>query len=60
MKYVVETSSTAICRIIVEANSRAEAIDLVNAGNYPEEYDDPVECLNEEIILVEEFSENDN
>lgn len=60
MKYVIETACTTVYRVIVDASSKDEAMDLVYEGDYDDIYNEPVEHINEEIIHVWELKENDN
>lgn len=58
-KYVIETTATTVWRIEVEANDRDEAIELVLEGEYPDEYNEPIDHINEEIHSVRELAQND-
>jgi hypothetical protein len=54
-KYVVTTTATAVWNIIVEAESREEARDLVLEGDYNEEYNNVDQYINEEIHDIREI-----
>jgi hypothetical protein len=54
-KYVVTTTATAVWNIIVEAESREEARDLVLEGDYNEEYNNVDQYINEEIYDIREI-----
>ena len=54
--YVVTTTATAVWNIIVEAESREDAIDLVLEGDYDEEYNEVEQYINEEIHDVREIN----
>ena len=55
MKYIVTTTSTAVFNIVVNADSKEHAKELVLEGDYNEEYNVPDAFINEEIFEVKEF-----
>lgn len=54
-KYVVTTTAQAYWTIVVEADSKEEAQDLVLDGDYNPEYDIPDDFQNEEICDIVEM-----
>ena len=55
MKYEVMTTATAVWKIVVEADSEADARERVFLGEYDGKYDEVVDYRDEEIFWVEEL-----
>lgn len=57
MKYEVTTTATAVWKILVDADSKEHAQELVFEGKYDSEYDEVVDYINEEVHEVREIKE---